>query len=42
MEEIKRLIRSFENQVDDLTYKTQEPDDVYLLSIDFCALTQTK
>ncbi len=42
VQELKELIRTFENKVDDLTYKSEDLDEVYLLSVDFCALTKAK
>lgn len=38
MDEIKRLIKSFEDQVDDLTYKAKDPEDLVCLSIDLWSL----
>lgn len=40
--ELKTLIKSFEDQVDHLTYKTQGADDLFCLSLDFWSLLNAK
>lgn len=41
IESLKEIIRSFEDQVDDLTYRAEKPDEVVCLSIDLWSLLKS-
>lgn len=41
VEQIMQLIDSFENQIDDLTYKSKKPDDLFCLSIHFFSMLKS-